>query len=159
PLHPVSRAPRALLLPLGASAALCLVLSACGKRGDPLPPLRRIPQPVIGLRLAQRGDKLEIAYTAPRNTADGARRPTIEVEVMRMDGEGDFTKNAKHRRRKAAPGENLVEREDVPSPGTPVRVAIRAIANGRQSVITPPASLTVKTPPPVPTKLDATLTP
>jgi hypothetical protein len=124
-----------------------------------MPPLRRVPQPVSALRLAQRGDKLEIAYTAPRNTTDGARLPIIEVEVMRMDGEGDFAKNAKHRRRKAAPGETLIERYDVPSPGTPVRVAIRALANGKQSVITPPASLTVKAPPVAPTKLDARLTP
>jgi hypothetical protein len=144
---------------LAMPAALVMALPACGKRGDPLPPLRRIPQPVMNLRLAQRGDKLEIAYVVPRNSTDGARLPVLEVEVLQMDGEGDFQKQARHRRRKAAPGEVLLDREPLPSPGTPVRVAVRAIANGKASVLTPPASLTVKTPPPAPSNLEATLTP
>jgi hypothetical protein len=140
------------------AALLALSVVGCGKRGDPLPPLRRVPQPVIGLNLAQRGDKLEIAYTVPRNTTDGGRLPVLEVDVLRMDGEGEFPKEARHRRRKAAPGETLVDREPLPAPGTPVRVAVRAIANGKTSVSTLPASLTVKTPPPPPSKLVATLT-
>ena len=98
----MSRASRALPLRLAAPVAVVLAVGGCGKRGDPLPPLRRVPQPVTGLRIAQRGDKLEIAYTAPRNTTDGARLPVLEIDVMRMDGEGDFAKGAHHRRRKAA---------------------------------------------------------
>ena len=63
---PRPAAPRALALS-------ALALAACGKRGDPLPPLpvRRRPSP--SLKLAQRGDKLEIAYAAPRATTGGAR--------------------------------------------------------------------------------------
>ena len=41
-----------------------LTLVACGKRGDPLPPLPVTPQAVTNLKLAQRGDRLEIAYVA-----------------------------------------------------------------------------------------------
>jgi hypothetical protein len=70
----------AVFIALGALAA-----GACGKRGDPLPPLPRTPQPVANLKLAQRGALLEIAYVAPRSTTGGARLGVIEVETLRAE--------------------------------------------------------------------------
>ena len=83
------------------AAALAL---ACGKRGDPLPPIRRTPQPIADLRIAQRGDHLEVSFTAPRNATDGSRLPVLEAEVLRLEGDGDFQKTARPTRRKVAPG-------------------------------------------------------
>jgi hypothetical protein len=140
--------------------ALALVgSSGCGKKGDPLPPLRPTPQPVTGLSLSQKGDRLEIALVAPRAGTDGSRLGVLELEILRADGEGDFTKLAKKRVVKAAPGEVITEDEALPPPGTLVRLAARAVVKGRPSVEAPPISLTVRAPLRAPTGLAASLTP
>jgi hypothetical protein len=140
-------------LSLIVQLAAVLALVACGKRGDPLPPLRRAPQPVTDLEVKQRGDRLEIALTAPRAFSDGARLPILEIEVLRAAGEGDFEKVARPSRRKAAPGERLLEEEPLPAQGTKLRFAARARAKGRVSKLTPVATLTVATTPPAPSGL------
>lgn len=134
-----------------------LVLPACGKRGDPQPPLPRNPQPITGLRLSQRGDVLEISYTAPRLTTANVRLGVLEVELLRAEIEGDLAKVAKRRRVKVAPGETLVETEPLPPPGTSVRVAAQAYSRGQPSSLSPVLSLKVVPPPPRPPGLKATL--
>src|SRR5712691_1184960 len=67
-------------------------LPACGKRGDPLPPRRKAPPPVAGVKVAQRGDQLEIAFQAPSVSVDGLRLPRLDLEVFVAQGEGDFEK-------------------------------------------------------------------
>lgn len=136
---------RTVLAP-ALAAALALALPACGKRGDPLPPLRRTPQPVPGLRVSQRGDRLEIACVAPRASVDGVALASLEVEILRADVPGDLEKVGTRERRKAAPGTPVVVDLPLPGPGTTVRVAARAIASGRPSVTTPPQLLVVQPP-------------
>jgi predicted small lipoprotein YifL len=133
--------------------AAVLALAACGKRGDPLPPLKRVPQLVTDLEVKQRGDRLEIALTAPRAFSDGSRLPVLEVEVLRAAGEGDFEKVARPSRRKAAPGERILEEEPLPAQGTKLRFAARARAKGRVSKLTPVATLTVAEAPSAPSGL------
>jgi hypothetical protein len=130
-----------------------LAAGACGKRGDPLPPVRRVPQPVTELRVAQRGGRLEVSLVAPRAAADNSRLPVIEIEILRAPAEGDFTKVAESTLRKAAPGERLVEEEPLPPAGTTLRFAARARLQGRASSPTPIASLTVGQTPPAPSDL------
>jgi hypothetical protein len=139
-------------------AGLALAAS-CGKRGDPLPPLRRTPQAVTGLRVVQRGDRIEVSYAAPRTATDEARLPVLEVEIFHAEAEGDIVKVGRRVARKAAPGESLVESLPLPAPGTRVRVAARAVAWGRPSALTPEAALTVKPPPPRPAGLEGRLVP
>jgi hypothetical protein len=141
-----------LTLALGA-----LALSACGKRGDPLPPLPVTPQAVTNLKLAQRGDMLEITYTTPRATTGGARLGLLDIEILRADAAGDFQKTARKSKRRAAPGESLTETSPLPSPGTTVRVAARAIDRGRISALSPVATLVVQPAPPAPHDLVAQL--
>jgi len=136
-----------------------LLVGACGKRGDPLPPLRPTPQPVTGLKLSQRGDRLEIAFVAPRAGTDGSRLGLLEVEMLRADVEGDFKAVAKRRVIKAAPGEAISESEALPAGGTTVRIAARALAKGRASLEAPPLSLTVRPPLSTPTGFLAELKP
>ena len=138
-------------------ALAALALSACGKRGDPLPPLPVTPQAVGGLKLAQRGDMLEISYTTPRATTGGARLGLLDIEILRADAAGDlqktagdFQKTAKRSKRRAAPGESLTETSPLPPPGTTVRVAARAIDRGRVSALSPVATLFVQPVPPAP---------
>lgn len=144
---------------LGVLALLLPGLLACGKRGDPLPPRRRIPAPVTGLSLAQRGARIEIAFQAPGASTDGARLPAIEMEVLVAQGDGDFEKLAARRTRRAQPGETVVEAVPVPAPSTTVRVAVRARAGSRSSVRTPVAGLVAQVPPAAPRTLTAELVP
>jgi hypothetical protein len=140
-----------------ALALGALLLAACGKRGDPLPPLPVTPQPVTSLKLAQRGDRLEITYTTPRATTGGARLGLLDIEILRADAPGDFQKTAKRSKRRAAPGESLSETSPLPAAGTTVREAARAIDRGRVSALTSVATLVVQAPPPAPHDLSAEL--
>jgi hypothetical protein len=139
--------------------AAALVAAACGKRGDPLPPLPTTPQGVTELRLAQRGPSLEVSYVAPRTTAGGARLGVLEVELLRTEAPGDFAKVARTTRRRVAPGETIVESEVLPPAGTVVRAAARAKVGGDASALSPVVSLTVQPAPPAPTGLTALLEP
>jgi hypothetical protein len=124
--------PRHLVYLLGG----LLALPACGKRGDPLPPLPIAPQPVRELRVSQRGPELEISYAVPRLTTGGVRLPVLEVELSRAEGEGDFAKLARRDVRRVAPGEVLTERVPLPAPDTVVRVMARARHRGQFSTPT-----------------------
>ena len=148
------RRPRLGLAPL----VLFLFLPACGKKGNPLPPLRRIPAPVTSVHLAQRGDQLEITYVAPRAATDGGPLPVLELEILRADAPGDLEKVSVRHRRSAAPGETLVEVGPLPAPATTVRVTVRALAKHRPSVRGAIATLTVQPIPAPPKTLTATLT-
>jgi hypothetical protein len=132
------------------AAALAL---ACGKRGDPLPPIRRTPQPVVDLRIAQRGDRVEVSFTAPRTSTNGARLPVLEAEILRAEGDGDFQKVARPTRRKVAPGERIVQEEPLPPKGTRLRVAVRTRVKSALSTLTPVRELKVTTSPPPPSGL------
>lgn len=135
--------------------ALGILLVACGKRGDPLPPLRPTPQPVTGLAISQRGKELIVHLVAPRASSDGARLPVLELELLRLEGDGDFTKAAKSSTRKVAPGERLEMAEPLLATGTSLRIAARASHQNRKSVQTSAVSFTVQPEPPVPTELTA----
>ena len=115
------------------------------------------PQAVTNLKLAQRGDQLEIAYVAPRSTTGGARLGVLEIEILRADAPCDFQKTARRTRGRAAPGESLAETSPLPSPGTTVRVAARALDRGRVSALSSVATIVVQPPPPAPHDLVAEL--
>jgi hypothetical protein len=144
--------PRALLAGL---AGVSLVLSACGKRGDPLPPFPKTPGPITGLKLSQRGGELRVELTAPKLTTAGQRLPVLEVEVLRALEAGDLAKVATRSRSHAAPGELLRQTEPLPPPGTTVRVAARALSKGQASTLTAVVTLTVWPPLPAPESFGA----
>jgi hypothetical protein len=49
-----------------------LSIPACGKVGDPLPPLIRIPEPVKDLTVSQHGYELVLTWTNPQRYIDGS---------------------------------------------------------------------------------------
>jgi hypothetical protein len=70
------------LAPLVAAVLVLVVLSACGRRGAPVAPERRVPQPVMDLRGVVRGGAIELAWSVPRRRVDNSR--LIDPDVARV---------------------------------------------------------------------------
>lgn len=69
-------------LGVAAVAAACLLAAACGKKGNPLPPVRIIPNATTDLKVAQRGNQLVLRFAFPQTTTAGAKLPGLAaVEV------------------------------------------------------------------------------
>jgi hypothetical protein len=68
--------------------ALVGVAGACGKKGNPQPPLRVIPNPTKDLTVAQRGNQLVLRFAYPQTTVGGAKLPGLDaVEVVSLTRE------------------------------------------------------------------------
>ncbi len=66
--------------------AVVLTLSACGKKGPPLPPLRSLPATTADLSVRQRGAQLLLEFTYPTATPGGQALGGItSVEVWEAD--------------------------------------------------------------------------
>ncbi len=63
------------------AASLVVLAVSCGKRGDPLPPLRRHPEPVQQLSVSQRGPFVQLEWSAPTRNTDGSS----EVELLKVE--------------------------------------------------------------------------
>lgn len=134
---------------LATVATVAIAVVGCGKRGDPLPPLRRSPLPVADLRIAQRGDFLVVTFTTPRTTVSGVKLGLMEVELVHRLGLGPFDQQAVRKTLKAAPGEALEERLPLPPPATLVRYKAIVRAEGQLSPeAAPPPFATVAPPAP-----------
>ena len=64
---------------------MAAVLVACGKRGDPLPPLRPIPGPADGFTIRQVGDVIRLEWTAPSANQDQTTENVLlrDVDIRR----------------------------------------------------------------------------
>jgi hypothetical protein len=70
---------------LAAAVLLVLPLAACGKQGDPEPPLRHVPTATQGLVVSQRGHELLLRLPYPTTTTAGQALAGLErVEVYRL---------------------------------------------------------------------------
>ena len=134
-----------------------VLLTGCGKRGDPRPPLRRTPAPVTEFRLAQRGDKLEVSGTAPRASLDGVRLERVTVEFLYAWGEADLERAGERRAVAAEGGQRVTSSLPLPTPGTLVRAAARAVAGGDAGSRTLTRTLVAQPPPEPPRELRAEL--
>lgn len=84
------RGARAAALLLAAAAAL--PAGACGRKGPPVPPEIRMPQPVGDLRGVVRAGAIELTWTNPRRRADNSRLAGLSLaRLYRVedDGRGD----------------------------------------------------------------------
>lgn len=80
-----SRPPRSRVW-LAALAVLAVLLAACGKKGDPRPPILLIPAPTTDLTVVQRGDDLLLEFAYPQTTAAGTALPRLEeLAVWQLD--------------------------------------------------------------------------
>jgi len=64
---------------------LAVSLSACGKKGDPEPPIRMVPAGTDQLAVVRRGDELLLELPYPQTTAAGTPLPGVsEVAVWQL---------------------------------------------------------------------------
>ncbi|MCH9648602.1 MAG: hypothetical protein K0U98_10205 [Deltaproteobacteria bacterium] len=68
-----------------AAIAILLAATACGKKGDPTPPVRAIPAPVKDLAVYQQGSDFILQFGYPKTTIAGGPLPGIaRIELMEM---------------------------------------------------------------------------
>jgi hypothetical protein len=68
-----------------AALLVGIALAACGKRGAPQAPLRRVPARIADAEVRRLADRVELRFTIPATNSDGSSPPTIErVEVYRL---------------------------------------------------------------------------
>jgi predicted small lipoprotein YifL len=68
-----------------AVALVVAALAACGKRGAPVAPVRRVPARVADAEARRLADRIELRFTVPATNSDGTSPPTIDrVEVYRL---------------------------------------------------------------------------
>lgn len=167
-------APAALLLALPA-------LTACGRQGDPQPPLRAIPAPTRDLGVVQQGTRLLLSFTYPKTTPAGTALEGISaVEVLEAtrppapDGKApvldarQFETAAKERQKVAGTdlssyifGDRIVI--DLPLPEMTAETrseahyfAVRTVGkDGDRSGLSNVASVVPKTPPAAPERVSA----
>jgi hypothetical protein len=58
-----------------------IVVTGCGKKGPPLPPLVKLPAPLADLSAVRRGDTIDLQFTVPSANTDG----THPANVARVD--------------------------------------------------------------------------
>lgn len=79
-----AREPGGSYLRLQAALLLLLLTAACGKIGEPLPPLIRIPGPIVDLAARQQGAEVILAWTVPHLNTDGSMATTLaSIEIYR----------------------------------------------------------------------------
>lgn len=76
-INPVSRRGAAPLA-LAATVLTVLPLASCGRKGDPLPPLRQVPIAARDLSIHQQGNTLIFRLSYPLTTTSGGRLPGID---------------------------------------------------------------------------------
>jgi hypothetical protein len=81
----------ALRVPVLAGFLVGVVaLAGCGKKGDPLPPLRPVPASIIDLRATRTGDQIRLEFTVPATNVDGTSPPAIDrVDIYARRAEAD----------------------------------------------------------------------
>lgn len=70
------------------AALVLIVLAACGKRGDPHPPVPQIPKATSDLVVAQRGSHLLLSWSYPSLTTAGKSLPVVRRVVVYRYVEG-----------------------------------------------------------------------
>ncbi|HYX20842.1 MAG TPA: hypothetical protein VFA98_08360 [Thermoanaerobaculia bacterium] len=70
---------------LGVFLASCLLALACGKKGDPEPPLPRGPNAIKNLTVEQEGDDAVLTFAFPDRLQNGAPLTDLfEIDVLRV---------------------------------------------------------------------------
>lgn len=83
---------RSRALTVAAVSGAVVIMTACGRKGPPLPPLVRLPTPPADIVAERRGDTVGIRFLIPGANTDGSRPANIErVEVFALSGPLNLT--------------------------------------------------------------------
>ena len=64
---------------------LAVIAGACGKVGEPLPPLINIPRAILDLEVRQQGQEMTLSWTMPQFNVDGSVATTVSfINVFRV---------------------------------------------------------------------------
>jgi hypothetical protein len=141
--------------PLLALATLVL-LGACGRKADPLPPLRRTPPAPPDFRLSQRGAQIELEALAPGASIDGvAYTERVAIEFLHGAGGVDLDKRGRRKDAAGTPGQKVLATLPLPAPGTLLRASARAAYSGQRGARTVTKALVVQAPLEAPRELQA----
>ncbi len=125
----LARTPSAPRLCLG-SLLFLLLAAACGKIGGPLPPLIRIPRPVVDLAARQQGGEVILSWTLPRLNTDGSTATTLaSVEIYRAIRESSSDSGAAPR---VADSDLWRVLKTEPAPGREEKKSIRDLLEDRE---------------------------
>jgi hypothetical protein len=70
-----------------AAALAVLAVAGCGKRGNPLPPLRPVPTRILDLAATRIDDRIELTFTVPATNLDGSTPVAIDrVDIYALSG-------------------------------------------------------------------------
>jgi hypothetical protein len=79
----VTRSPLCVLLALVTAGSV----SACGKRGSPLAPIRIVPGTITNIIARRTGDEIKVTFNVPVNNADNSTPPVVAaIEVFAAAG-------------------------------------------------------------------------
>jgi hypothetical protein len=83
---------RSRALAVAAVSGAVVIMTACGRKGPPLPPLVRLPTPPADIVAERRGNTVGIRFMIPGTNTDGSRPANIErVEVFALSGPPNLT--------------------------------------------------------------------
>jgi hypothetical protein len=138
-------------------AGLLSLLPGCGHKANPLPPLRRMPPAPASFRLAQRGEAIELSARAPAASVDGVAYESLALEFVYAAGEVDLERKGTHLLVRTSGGEQVEKTLALPAPGTLLRAAVRAIADGAKGPRSTTKALVVQAPLEAPLELVASV--
>lgn len=75
---------------LAACLAAATLAGACGKKGDPLPPLRPVPARITDLTAVRTSGRVELRFTVPSANVDGTTPVVVDrVDIFRVVADED----------------------------------------------------------------------
>ncbi len=73
------------ITPVIVLGALFFTAFACGRKGQLIEPIPKIPQPVSDLRVVQQGEKLNFNWTPPSSYLSGAPLEIFKVDILGLE--------------------------------------------------------------------------
>jgi hypothetical protein len=71
---------------LGLAVLVLATGPGCGRKGQPLPPLRPIPGPIPDLTAARTDDRVTLTFTVPRANRDGSTPSAVQhIEIYMIE--------------------------------------------------------------------------
>lgn len=127
-------------LALAACVLLAAAGAACGKKGNPLPPLRPVPARIADMTAVRTAGQVELRFTVPAANLDGSVPVVIDrVDIYALEAELPATRNGPAPGEQAEGEEGASEKDTVETdpaePGGPSPPPAGQIASSQEHLI------------------------